>query len=515
MISSNRTGIPKGSFVVSGGLESTRGTLFAVYEFLRSLGCRFLAHDLTMAEELPAKPPSILPQIDMTVSPLFEYRDNNEYVASKYMTWAGKLGYNGATAHPADIPNAGKRYAGGLFVHTGYKLLGATNDRPPPELWKDHREWFWPRADNDSDVYGQLCWSNASLVTYMTERVRVTLRGDPNANIISVSQMDNFNYCKSPEEIKIIDEEGTPGGAMFRAINTIAAAIQDEFPNIAVDTLAYQWSRPAPKITKPKPNVIIRLCSIECNFAAPLTDPSNAPFQKDMDTWAAISNRTYIWNYVTSFGSYLQPFPNWYVLGPNIQYFAQHGVRGMFEEGSYGTPGGDMQALKAYVIGRLLWDVSLDPKGVITEFLEGYFGAAAPFIRLYMDTYHGAIADTGFYMHENVPVTAPYLTPIATLTSAQAFSNALSATADDTVRQERVHVAKVSVYYVLLLRWDEMMNFAGSHKIPWPIEVDKESAWKEFARMWNKIGITSEREGSCDFKCFQAMVFPNSTASRA
>ena len=42
--------------------------------------------------------------------------------------------------------------------------------------------------------------------------------------------------------------------------------------------------------------MIIRLCSIECNFAMPLTDPSNAPFQKDMNKWAAVSNRTYIWN---------------------------------------------------------------------------------------------------------------------------------------------------------------------------------------------------------------------------
>ena len=47
---------------------------------------------------------------------------------------------------------------------------------------------------------------------------------------------------------------------------------------------------------QPRPNVIIRLCSIECNFAMPLTDPSNAPFQKDMEKWAAVSNRTYIWN---------------------------------------------------------------------------------------------------------------------------------------------------------------------------------------------------------------------------
>ena len=59
-------------------------------------------------------------------------------------------------------------------------------------------------------------------------------------------------------------------GPMLRAVNEIARRLKPKYPGVAVDTLAYQWSRPAPKITKPRPNVIIRLCSIECNFAAPL-----------------------------------------------------------------------------------------------------------------------------------------------------------------------------------------------------------------------------------------------------
>ena len=81
---------------------------------------------------------------------------------------------------------------------------------------------------------------------------------------------------------------------------------------------------------------------------------------------------------------------------PNIKYFAAHGVRGIFEEGSYDTSGGDMDALKDYVIGRMLWDVTLDPDTLIAEFVEGYFGtAASPFVWLYLDTVHGAVAETG------------------------------------------------------------------------------------------------------------------------
>ena len=44
--------------------------------------------------------------------------------------------------------------------------------------------------------------------------------------------------------------------------------------------------------------MIVRLCSIECDFAHPLTHPNNALFQRDMEAWAKMSNRTYIWDYM-------------------------------------------------------------------------------------------------------------------------------------------------------------------------------------------------------------------------
>ena len=82
------------------------------------------------------------------------------------------------------------------------------------------------------------------------------------------------------------------GGALFRAVNVIATALQLEFPTVAVDTLAYKWSRPAPKL-KPRGNVIIRLCDIQSNSGAPLTDPSNANFNTVLEGWNKLTKR--IW----------------------------------------------------------------------------------------------------------------------------------------------------------------------------------------------------------------------------
>ena len=67
----------------------------------------------------------------------------------------------------------------------------------------------------------------------------------------------------------------------------------------------------------------------------------------------------------------------------------RRGVAGVFEEGTYGTPGGDLVELKDYVISRALWNVSYATGGgeaLIDEFVTGYYGAAAPHVREYMKT---------------------------------------------------------------------------------------------------------------------------------
>ena len=58
----------------------------------------------------------------------------------------------------------------------------------------------------------------------------------------------------------IIAEEGSPMGPLLRAVNAIADAIKPEFPDVAISTLAYQHTMKPPSITKPRPNVIVRLC---------------------------------------------------------------------------------------------------------------------------------------------------------------------------------------------------------------------------------------------------------------
>lgn len=492
---------PAGSLALSGGPLAPRGALYAVDDYLRSLGVEFLAQDTTV---LPDSLPSAVAAVDKTFIPPLEYRAQLMYSMMGGTDSAPTSGEDldvhlGATIN-ADSPARGAAaiYAPPTFVHTSYALLYPPGDKaaanaPPVELWTAHREWFWPRTGSRT-TYGQLCWSNVSLQQYLVKQVKAYLDTAPNASIISVSQNDNYQQCKSPEELAINAAEGTAGGALFRAVNVIADAIKDDYPTVAVDTLAYQWSRPAPLITKPRPNVIIRLCNIECNFAQPLTDSSNAPFQKDMVKWANVSQRTYIWNYVTNFGSFITPFPNYFNVGPDIRYLKSHGVRGIFQEGSYCGPGGDMEELKSYVMARVMLDPTLDDRALIQTFLTGYYGvAAAPHIMDFLTTMQQSANATKFYMRFSFAgLTAPFLTPAVVLRGATSLAAAKSAAAGNSLHAQHVTQSSLGIYYVFLERWLELADYANASNISWPIEPTLEEAFQTFA---HSVNLTTAKYG--------------------
>ena len=58
-----------------------------------------------------------------------------------------------------------------------------------------------------------------------------------------------------------MEEEGSDVGPMLRAVNQIAGAVQHSHPHILIDTFAYINTLPAPRVTKPRDNVVIRICS--------------------------------------------------------------------------------------------------------------------------------------------------------------------------------------------------------------------------------------------------------------
>jgi hypothetical protein len=47
-----------------------------------------------------------------------------------------------------------------------------------------------------------------------------------------------------------------------RFLSFSSSSYSGEWPHVAVDTLAYTYTRPCPRVTRPRSNVIIRLCAM-------------------------------------------------------------------------------------------------------------------------------------------------------------------------------------------------------------------------------------------------------------
>jgi hypothetical protein len=464
-----------------------RGTLYAVSRFLQQqCGVRWWT---PWASRIPQQPTLRLGRLDLREKPAFEYREPFWYPAFD-ADWSWRNGCNGQSSKLS--PEKGGRISYRGFVHTFYPLV------PPEKYFADHPEWFSLIKGQRTTDRAQLCLTNPKLRDFMVERVKASLRESPEAGIISVSQNDWHGACECPD-CKALDEaEGTPAATMLAFVNYVAEKIEPEFPHVAVDTLAYQYTRKPPKTLTPRPNVIVRLCSIECNFREPLDHPSNTAFAEDIRGWSRLCHRLYIWDYTTDFAHYVQPHPNWFTLDANLRFFQSNGVRGVFEQGAYQSHGSEMAELRAWVLAQLLWNPQQEGPVLIREFLEGYYGAAAQSIARYLDLMRDA--STGHNLTCYSSTDAPFLRFKPLAESEKCWQEAERAVVGDNELLTRVKIGHLPVRYVWLSRWDKLRKECTDTGATWPLPSSRKQVAEDWmvvakgvaGKPWTKLILLNE-----------------------
>lgn len=352
-----------------------RGVIYGVYAFLEKFaGMRFFMPGLEVLGD-----GDIVIDEGFAFTPAFEFRQSDWQCGNSNVDWCVKNGIN-----QREIPkHMGGHIKHGGFVHTMESLVGVPQDKQP-------------------------CLSDPAVLEKAKASVRRILENDPDVTIVSVSQNDNYNYCKCEKCTAVDAEEGSHAGTLLRFVNAVAADIAEDYPHVVVDTLAYQYTRNVPSITKPLPNVCIRLCSIECCFSHPLNDrtcPENDKFFNDILDWNKICDRIYIWDYVTDFSYYIPTFPNFGVLRENMRFFAEHGVKGMYPEGNYNSPAsGEFGELRCYLLAKLMMDPYMSTTDYyrhMDEFLAAYYGEGWRYIRAYIDYTCAEAAGTHMKIWDN------------------------------------------------------------------------------------------------------------------
>ena len=349
--------------------STATGTMYAVYTFLEDfVGCRFYSskcEDVKYSYRIDVPADTCF-----THSPRFLNRDTFWFDTFS-PSIAAKLKINGSVNRTMKNGHGETIKYAGSFVHSLPSLAGTSTA---------------PNA--------QPCLTDPAIYEKVLGNVRRLLRENPDAKIISVSQNDSYANglgCQCANCKKLDDEQGTPMGSLLTFVNNIANDIKEEFPDVYVDTLAYRYTRKAPKTLKPAENVIIRLCSIECCFTHPLDDPdceANRQFCEDIEAWSKICDNLFVWDYTTDFMYYVNPFPNLGVLYDNVRFYADHNVIGLFEQGNGQSFSAEFGELRAYLLAKMMWDPDMSRERYyeyMDDFLEGYYGDGWRYIREYID----------------------------------------------------------------------------------------------------------------------------------
>lgn len=397
-----------------------QGLQNACYTFLETyVGCRKYSPAVTI---IPRAKSIAIPEIDDTQIPPIVFR-MQDFHDPAYDAW-----------HKLDTNDDF-----GLFVHTFRTLV------PPEKHFAQHPEYF-SLINGNRTHDGQLCLTNPDVFRIVVDELRARMRQKPAATFWSVSQNDTYAPCECDACRAIDSAEGSPSGSLLAFVNRVA----DAFPSMRISTLAYQYTRSAPKSLRPRPNVNIMLCSIECDRSKPIAeDPGSSGFVRDLQDWSRLTKDIFLWDYVIQFRNLVSPFPNLRVLQPNIQLFVRNGISTVFEQGT-GTPHGEFVELRGYLIAKLLWDPYADVDSLMDDFLRGYYGVAAPHIRAYIDTMHDALAASGegldIYGYP-WPSKEGYLSPARKDAYRAAFDRAEAAVEADPETLERVQTARLPLQF--------------------------------------------------------------------
>jgi len=387
----------------------TRGTLYAVYTFLEDqVGIHWWEPS---AMSVPDIPTLIMTEPDLTYVPPFEYRETNQG-RHQPGDWSARNKYNGAV-HELEAEHGSRKYSyisiNKHFVHTYWTYL------PPEDYFATHPEWF-ALYNGVRDTRG-LDVLNMDMRQEFKANVRAFLLANPHATLVDISSIDGGITSQDSASQAIVAAEGSPAGLMLQFVNWIAAELETEFQGMMFGALAYQDTFEAPGITVPRSNVIVRLSNIHAFFSAPMSDPQNIFFETEMSAWRAICDSLYVWDYPNEFCNPQYAHPNLRLLGTNINFFAQHGADGVFEEG-VGLTSIDYPELRNWVTGQLLWNPDRDNQELIDTFANGYYGPAGPHILDAIDVMEDAREPNSGYVGPCWPVNDAAYLEFAPVTAA-------------------------------------------------------------------------------------------------
>jgi hypothetical protein len=455
---------PDGLVITGGG---DRGTLFAVYRFLESLGCRWLAPGPEY-EAVPKRSTLVVGDVHIDTRPAFEWRLFNGRSSEELERWGNKVGMNGLYT-----PEAAKRNGNAFYypdavpgVHAYAKIM------PAERYFEAHPEWY-PLLGGKrvpGELHGkQLCVTAEGLADEFAANVSRIFDEDPTCRLMSISPNDGYGWCECMDcrelDQKLCGGRSTKqglnrarpfrGDRVFWFADEVARRVAEKHPGKKLLVLSYINYAEPPDTVRPLSNVVPFLCHYApADYSRPINDPSseaNRQFNDSLTRWAKITPELLMYSYVSKSQWWRLPRPVVWNFAADIEYFHSLGIRRYYCQSSLSD--WPLDGPLYYVIARLLWDPSADPRRIADEWTEAMFGPAAAHVQAFYEAVDAAARATGQSYAGNPRTQIPGLFDLELLDEAlAAIERAEKVEADETVNRRVAEVARTFRYGYWMVR---------------------------------------------------------------
>ncbi len=361
-----------------------RGSLNAVYEFLRRKGVRwYLPGEL--GEVIPRRPTIELPAVNDTIHPDFALRFPYQYLrmfghqgtTRDEVLWQLRLGWNQAADVIGDF---------GMSLSHG---MNPVYERP--EVRAAHPEWYFlSNGKRDELKTGQArpCLSAPGLFEQNLKYVR-TMFDLLDAPMVSVMPQDGYAslcQCELCRGKDTLDRgwEGQISDYVWDHVQRVAAEVYKTHPDRKVNCYAYgAYLLPPTKIDRLSPNLLVGICQNRSDFVDP---QERRRFEQLRAGWLEKmpegQRQLVINDYYLHGRAFTAPhLPNFYPRAIARDLKSLQGVSlGDFIEVYRDPEGLDSLAvdhLNLYVTSRYWWDADQDIEALLAEYCRDFYGPAA------------------------------------------------------------------------------------------------------------------------------------------
>ncbi|MEA1951955.1 MAG: DUF4838 domain-containing protein, partial [Planctomycetota bacterium] len=425
---------------------SPEGTLFAAYELLEQLGCRWY---------MPGGLGTVIPHKRTVAIPVGEILQSPSFPSRHLQTVSRKLPWY---RH--------QRLGGPIFPGGhGIRMLPRADFENEPELFSLVDGKRTPR---------QLCLGNPEVVKRAIAYALDYFEKYPDRSYIGMGPNDGSGFCEC-EDCRALDSgEWDPYAAepsvtdrYIWFFNRILKEVHKKHPGKKTAFYAYHSYKLPPRKYKPDSHIVpafapITLCRIH-GMNNPIC-PDRSFYKTLMQEWGKLLPEVYERGYYFNLADPCLPFSKVHAIRDETRIAFKAGVKGWRVEC---MPAWINDTPTLYVAARMMWDVNTDVDELLGEFYRKFFGPAAKPMGEYLEMIDHAFRDTDTHAGGSFCI-AKVFTPERMARGRKLLDTATRQAGKDNPFAQRVRLYKLSYErlhaFLRMLETRNRFDFVASKK---------------------------------------------------